>query len=151
MLRTSKFAPEFVSIDLNSESESPMELLAAGGDPGEKTLADDMLKVALARLAPIYREAFLMREFEGYEYDEIARLTNTTEMNVKVRITRAKKQLRVLLAPYYKNEASQSRRRGKNTTVAPNAGGSVSSHAEIAEVEEIAREDDRSSVEEVFA
>jgi RNA polymerase sigma-70 factor (ECF subfamily) len=150
MLRTSKFAPEFVSIDLNPDSESPIAPLAVGGDPSEKALADDMLKVALARLAPIYREAFLMREFEGYEYDEIARLTNTTEMNVKVRITRAKKQLRVLLAPYYKHEASQTRKR-KSRKDAANDAGIEELNVDLAQEDDRSSVDDRSSIEEVLA
>ncbi len=33
-------------------------------------LRDDMLRIALAKIAPIYREAFLLCEFEGYNYDE---------------------------------------------------------------------------------
>jgi hypothetical protein len=35
-------------------------------------------------------------------------------MNVKVRITRAKKQLRVLLAPHYQHEASRTRRKNRS-------------------------------------
>ena len=107
-LRQSKFTPEFVSITSFVDGENPPPTLDAPGDPAEKLQADDMLKTMLARIAPIYREAFLMREFEGYEYDQIAELTGTTEMNVKVRITRAKKQLRVLLAPYYGSQANRT-------------------------------------------
>jgi predicted RNA polymerase sigma factor len=87
-----------------------------------------MLRVALSKIAPIYREAFLLREFEGYDYGEIARITNATEMNVKVRITRAKKQLRILLAPVYKYEASRADRKSHST-------GSAEA-SEIMEVEE---------------
>jgi hypothetical protein len=52
-----------------------------------------------------------MREFEGYDYPQIAEMTGTTEMNVKVRITRAKKQLRELLAPYYQGESKPATRK----------------------------------------
>lgn len=113
-LRQSKFTPEFVSITSFIDGENPPPTLNAPGDPAEAVLADDMLKTMLARIAPIYREAFLMREFEGYEYDQIAELTGTTEMNVKVRITRAKKQLRELLAPYYGSQANRTGTRRKS-------------------------------------
>jgi RNA polymerase sigma-70 factor (ECF subfamily) len=101
MLRQSKFTPEFISLTPDSEADDPVERIVAVGDPSDSLQADDMLKTMLARIAPIYREAFLMREFEGYDYEQIAEMTSTTVMNVKVRITRAKKQLRQLLAPYY--------------------------------------------------
>jgi RNA polymerase sigma-70 factor, ECF subfamily len=116
LLRSSKFTPEFVSIGSGDEIESLGEGLDMPTGPLDYAIADDMLRVALAGIAPIYREAFLLCEFEGYNYDEIAKMTDTTEMNVKVRITRAKKQLRVLLAPHYQYEASQTNRKRKSNT-----------------------------------
>jgi RNA polymerase sigma-70 factor, ECF subfamily len=113
MLRQSKFTPDFVSLTPDEEGNGPAEKLEATSDPAQSLQADDMLKTMLARLAPIYREAFLMREFEGYDYEQIAEMTGTTEMNVKVRITRAKKQLRTLLAPYYKARAGKSGTKSK--------------------------------------
>ncbi len=110
LLRSSKFTPEFVSIGSGDEIENLGESLNLPAMPLDYAIADDMLRIALAKVAPIYREAFLLCEFEGYNYDEIAKMTDTTEMNVKVRITRAKKQLRVLLAPHYQYEASQTKR-----------------------------------------
>jgi RNA polymerase sigma-70 factor (ECF subfamily) len=101
LLRTSKFTPKFVSIDEDSENENSFQPKELSVEPNTTLVADDMLKQALAKLAPIYRDAFLLREFEGYEYEEIAQMTETSVMNVKVRITRAKKRLRLLLAPYY--------------------------------------------------
>ena len=113
LLRKSKFTPDFVSISSFEDSENSTEPPELSVEPSGELIADDMLRVALAKLAPIYRDAFLLREFEGYEYDEIARMTGTTEINIQVRITRAKKQLRVLLAPYYKYEASRAGRKRK--------------------------------------
>ncbi len=110
LLRSSKFTPEFVSIGSGDEIENLGESLNLPAIPLDYAIADDMLRIALAEIAPIYREAFLLCEFEGYNYDEIAKMTDTTEMNVKVRITRAKKQLRVLLAPHYQYEANKTKR-----------------------------------------
>lgn len=117
MLRQSKFTPNFVSLTPDAEGDDPVERLESTSDPAQSLQADDMLKTMLARLAPIYREAFLMREFEGYDYEQIAEMTGTTEVNVKVRITRAKKQLRTLLAPYYKTEAGRAPRKSKRAAI----------------------------------
>jgi RNA polymerase sigma-70 factor, ECF subfamily len=116
LLRSSKFTPEFVSIGNADEIESLGESLNLPTIPLDHVIADDMLRIALAKIAPIYREAFLLCEFEGYNYDEIAKMTDTTEMNVKVRITRAKKQLRILLAPHYQFEAKQTNRKRRSKT-----------------------------------
>jgi RNA polymerase sigma-70 factor (ECF subfamily) len=110
LLRTSKFTPEFVSIS-GPEGEAFEESLNSPHQPLDHAIADDMLRVALAKIPPMYREAFLLCEFEGYDYDEIAKITQTTEANVRVRITRAKKQLRELLAPHYQYEASRSEKK----------------------------------------
>jgi RNA polymerase sigma-70 factor (ECF subfamily) len=115
MLRQSKFTPEFVSLSGHANGSEDGDELAdripAPDDPAGALQSDDLLKAMLARIAPIYREAFLMREFEGYDYAQIAELTQTTEMNVKVRITRAKKQLRELLAPYFNTDRTRKPKR----------------------------------------
>jgi RNA polymerase sigma-70 factor (ECF subfamily) len=117
LLRTSKFTPKFVSIDEDSESETHYQPRELSVQPNDSLVADDILKQALARLAPIYRDAFLLREFEGYEYEEIARMTETSVMNVKVRITRAKKRLRTLLAPYYASARTTTKNSASPTAV----------------------------------
>ena len=45
----------------------------------------------------------MLREFEGYEYPEIARLTGTSIPNIQVRLTRAKSMLREILMPTSKS------------------------------------------------
>jgi RNA polymerase sigma-70 factor (ECF subfamily) len=110
LLRTSKFTPDFIPIGNAEDIESLGNTLDMPAMPLDHAIADDMLRLALAKIAPIYREAFLLCEFEGYDYTQIAKHTNTTEANVKVRITRAKKQLRALLAPHYQYEASAAKK-----------------------------------------
>jgi RNA polymerase sigma-70 factor (ECF subfamily) len=101
MLRTSKFTPDFVYLDEkdpeDGEGYTPKELTSNPLDVG----TGDALRSALMRLAPMYREAFLLREFEGYSYEEISEMTGASVMNVKVRITRSKKMLRKFLEPHY--------------------------------------------------
>jgi RNA polymerase sigma-70 factor, ECF subfamily len=117
MLRTSKFTPQFVSIDRENEHlDQPSRLeRELSQETIDQHLSNDVLRSALQKLAPMYREAFLLREIEGYEYHEIAELTGATELNVKVRITRAKKQLRVVLSPYFAQELGARSRSVKPT------------------------------------
>lgn len=49
-----------------------------------------------------YREYFVLREYDGFTYNEIAEIMNTNVDTVKVKIFRAKKKMREILAPYLK-------------------------------------------------
>ncbi|MBS1118757.1 MAG: polymerase sigma factor, sigma-70 family [Deltaproteobacteria bacterium] len=49
---------------------------------------------ALAALAPPYRAAFLLREYHGFEYEEIATALEIDLGTVKSRLSRARSQLR---------------------------------------------------------
>ncbi len=60
------------------------------------------LEEALASLPLEFREPFMLREFDGFSYREIAAMTGTTLGMTKVRIYRAKQQMRALLAPVLK-------------------------------------------------
>jgi RNA polymerase sigma-70 factor (ECF subfamily) len=56
---------------------------------------------ALEQIPIEYREAFVLREYEGMTYQEIAVILKTTLPAVKSRIYRSKEKLRELLEPYY--------------------------------------------------
>lgn len=68
----------------------------------------NLIKRSLDLLPDEYREAFILREYEGLSYKEISDLTETNIANVKIRIFRAKQKIRTALAPYlhdlYQNE-----------------------------------------------
>lgn len=55
---------------------------------------------ALARLGEDQRMVFVLREYEGLEYHEIALATGVSEGTVKSRLFRAKEALRQQLEPY---------------------------------------------------
>jgi RNA polymerase sigma-70 factor, ECF subfamily len=149
LLRESKFTPEFVSIGSADEIDSLGEMAEAASEPLDQMIADDMLRSALAQIAPIYREAFLLCEFEGHDYAAIAQMTSTTEMNVRVRITRAKKQLRLLLTPHYKNEGSLAGRRSR-TRIPKNFETKDEQSSDLPEIESLDGDISRGT-EEVFA
>ncbi len=58
---------------------------------------------AMAQLPLEYREALVLREYEGLSYAEITEVLQTSVPAVKSRIYRAKERLRDLLAPYYQD------------------------------------------------
>ncbi|MFI5263651.1 MAG: RNA polymerase sigma factor, partial [Candidatus Kapaibacterium sp.] len=69
---------------------------------------EEIFQFAFRKIAPIYRDAFMLREIEGFTCEEVAELTGASLTNVKVRIARAKKMLREILAPYFKSRLKKS-------------------------------------------
>ncbi|MDA7803887.1 RNA polymerase sigma factor [Crocinitomix sp.] len=57
----------------------------------------EQLEQALDQLADIQRTVVLLRDYEGYGYDEIGEISNLTESQVKVYIFRARKKLKEIL------------------------------------------------------
>lgn len=62
-------------------------------------LAEEQARVraAIDQLPEIYRQTVLLHYFSGCDYRQIARLTGTTEGNVKSRMSRAKQRLYQIL------------------------------------------------------
>lgn len=58
----------------------------------KKTLED-----AVAKLPDIQRHVILLRDYEGYSYEEIGEITSLSEQQVKVYIFRARQKLRSIL------------------------------------------------------
>lgn len=71
-------------------------------DRSDKDELLNLIKSAMELLPDDYREVFVLREYEGLSYAEIADVTNESLANVKVRIYRAKQKIREILAPYLK-------------------------------------------------
>jgi len=65
-----------------------------------KNILDDVIR----RLPEIYRTVFVMREIENMNVAETQECLAISEVNVKVRLNRAKAMLRNLLSHYYKKE-----------------------------------------------
>jgi RNA polymerase sigma-70 factor (ECF subfamily) len=60
----------------------------------------NLIAVALEYLEFDYREAFVLRFYQGYSYEEIAELTGASISTVTNRIWRAKDKLKTVLKPY---------------------------------------------------
>ncbi|HEV8264371.1 MAG TPA: RNA polymerase sigma factor [Gemmatimonadales bacterium] len=65
--------------------------------PAAGTEWDDVVRRALARLAPEYREAFLLKHVEDLEYEAMSRLTGAGISALKMRVKRAREQLQAIL------------------------------------------------------
>jgi len=59
-----------------------------------------LITKAMETLPLEYKEAFILREYEGLSYQEIAEMTETSLSTVKIRIFRAKQKIRDILSPY---------------------------------------------------
>ena len=66
----------------------------------EQAEREEIVKRALASLAPPYRAVVVLREIEGLSYEEIAEVTGLAEGTVKSRLLRGRELLRRKLATY---------------------------------------------------
>ena len=66
---------------------------ASHGDLGDRLDRSDAVDRALARLAPEYREAFLLKHVDDLDYAQIAELTGAGVSALKMRVKRAREQL----------------------------------------------------------
>lgn len=62
----------------------------------------NLINTALDTLPEKYKEMFILREYEGLSYSDIAEVTDENVSNVKIRIHRAKQKIREILEPYIK-------------------------------------------------
>jgi len=68
--------------------------------PYEKTELLQLISTALELLPLQYREAFVLREYDGMAYAEIAEITGITEESARIRVFRARDKIRMILKPY---------------------------------------------------
>jgi RNA polymerase sigma-70 factor (ECF subfamily) len=61
--------------------------------PAEPDLKD-LVDKSLAELPPLQRSILLLRDYEGYNYQEIGEILQITEAQVKVYLFRARQKLR---------------------------------------------------------
>ncbi len=69
-------------------------------NPYEREELCSIVGAALECLDTPYREAFILRFYQGLSYKEISQITGDTVASLKVRVMRAKDQVRRILAPW---------------------------------------------------
>lgn len=78
--------------EMTEEIENKVQVEAT-----EYTGLKAVLEKALAQLNEIQRTVILLRDYEGYSYQEIGEITNLNESQVKVYIFRARQTLKTIL------------------------------------------------------
>jgi RNA polymerase sigma factor (sigma-70 family) len=63
----------------------------------------NLITTSLELLDFDYREAFILREYDGLSYKDIANICGTTVNNAKSRVFRAKQKIKKILNPYLKD------------------------------------------------
>ena len=79
--------------------DDPTELI-------ERAENKTLIRKLIDELPDAYRTVLLLRDIEGLDTEETAKLLETTPNAVKVRLHRARQALRTLLAPHFSKERS---------------------------------------------
>jgi RNA polymerase sigma-70 factor (ECF subfamily) len=85
------------------------ERFAQWDDPVEKIEQAEnkaLVRRLIGELPDAYRTVLLLRDIEGLDTEETAKVLDTTPNAVKVRLHRARQALRTLLAPHFRKEPS---------------------------------------------
>lgn len=77
---------------------------STGADPVEQRELAELVRGAIDRLPEIHRNVLLLRDIEGLDAEETARLLDVKTDTVKVRLHRARQALRAVLAPHFTGE-----------------------------------------------
>ncbi|WP_282125999.1 RNA polymerase sigma factor [Marinifilum flexuosum] len=83
LIRKEKRKEDFENVDVKEYSHSE-----------QYSDLKEVLNTALEKLSDIQRSVILLRDYEGYSYAEIAKITDLSESQVKVYIYRARKNLK---------------------------------------------------------
>jgi RNA polymerase sigma-70 factor (ECF subfamily) len=104
---------QFVSLDerLTSDTGSDMgtrEIAATAPQPEDKLLTtelSDVLEKAMAKMPARFRKVAMLRDVEGYSYEQIAQITDTELGTVKSRIARARMKMQRSINLYLQDAA----------------------------------------------
>lgn len=94
-------------LSLNKENEDGPNVQVADNkviDPersAHNQMLQEVVQRALLKVKPVYREMVILRDVEGFSYEEIAEMKNMSLGTVKSRINRGRNQLKKLLQKYY--------------------------------------------------
>jgi RNA polymerase sigma-70 factor (ECF subfamily) len=98
-----------VSLSVVQEAGGP-EAVCEGPAPSHRAEADErreLLHAAIAALADDHRQVLVMREFDGFDYQEIADTLDVPIGTVRSRLFRARMQLKEKLAPALGDDADR--------------------------------------------
>ncbi|TAL67565.1 MAG: RNA polymerase sigma factor [Bacteroidetes bacterium] len=76
------------------------EIYVKHEDRDEQDELLNLVKMAIELLPDEYKEIFIMREYNGLKYNDIAEITGISINTVKIKIFRARERIRQILQPY---------------------------------------------------
>jgi len=89
----------------NSDDEVPLQVEDKSYFSPEKVadsgIKNEIIQKALLKVKPVYREVVILRDIEGFSYEEIAEMTGLSIGTVKSRINRGRTKLQKLLKNIY--------------------------------------------------
>lgn len=97
-----EFLPEFDRLDCLIEDR--WSILASVEDVQENQIRLDMLDKAFSSIPDSYRIVLQLRDIEGYNTSEVAKLLDISESNTKVRVHRARSALKKIIEPLLRGE-----------------------------------------------
>lgn len=109
-LRHQRNGPRFVGLDEEKE-DSRRRIYRDGENPHVvylRKLERTELRAAIESLPDQYREIVVLREIEGFSYQQIAEILNCPAGTVMSRLNRARGQLRKLLTSYPNAKAAKA-------------------------------------------
>jgi RNA polymerase sigma-70 factor (ECF subfamily) len=97
-----------LSLDAEREDGQPaLELEGEEASPFEQMASREVQQAvheALRRVPAVFRTAVILRDLEGFSYDEVAEVLDVSVGTVKSRILRGRAALRELLAPWLEQQ-----------------------------------------------
>ncbi len=95
----------FLSLNQNNEDGPDFQVsdskTIAPERAAHNSMMEEEIQKALLKVKPVYREMVILRDIEGFSYEEIAEMKNMSLGTVKSRINRGRNQLKKLLQKYY--------------------------------------------------
>ena len=103
--RKRTFSMWFMSRETGAVEE--IEFPSDAQDSGEQLLEQErarMVRQCVQQLPQQQKEALILREYQGFRYDDIAQIMGCSVDNVKIWIYRARQNLRDKMAPYFQED-----------------------------------------------
>jgi RNA polymerase sigma-70 factor (ECF subfamily) len=108
LLKRNKFQVPLTEGD-DAELETLMHAHSGRSNPSPDEIViqrelKESVQCAISKLPPDMRSVIIMRELNGMSFKEIAEVLEQPEGTVKSTVFRARKRLRELLRPYWRND-----------------------------------------------
>jgi len=87
---------KFFSINFFMSTDKDYDIPDPTSSPEEKldaVVTDEIIQKAIKKLAPKFKEVILLRDVQGFSYDEIAEIVNVPLGTIKSRVNRARLKL----------------------------------------------------------